>query len=67
MSHSATVVASSRYVRIAVATCTVAILPVILGFQLFASHLGQTSRDVVNAGDCQDESCVLSPLYVQRS
>ena len=55
------VVASSHYVKIAVATCVVAAVPVILGFQLLTSHLGQTSREVVTAAACQDESCVLSP------
>jgi hypothetical protein len=60
MTRTESVVASSRYVRIAVVTCVVAAIPVILGFQLFASHLGQTSREVVSAGACQDESCVLS-------
>jgi hypothetical protein len=65
MTHTGTVVASSRYVRIAVATCVAAILPLILGFQLFAAHLGQTSRDVVNAGDCRSDGCVLSAEVVQ--
>ena len=51
------VVASSHVVRIAVVTCLVAFVPVVLGFQLFASHLGQTSRDVVSAATCQDGSC----------
>ena len=61
MNRTDSVVASSRYIKTAVVTCVVAAIPVILGFQLFASHLGQTSRDVVNAGACQDESCVQSP------
>ena len=43
-------VTSTRYVRLAVVTCVLAAIPAILGFQLLASHLGQTSRDVVNAG-----------------
>jgi len=60
MTRTDTVVATSRYVRIAVVTCVLAAVPVILGFQLFGSQLGQTSRDVVSAGACQDESCVLS-------
>jgi len=55
------VVASSHYVKIAVATCVLAAVPVILGFQLLTSHLWQTSREVVTAAVCQDESCVLSP------
>ena len=55
------VVASSNFVKIAVATCVLAAVPVILGFQLLTSHLGQTSREVVTAAECQDESCVLSP------
>jgi hypothetical protein len=58
------VVASSRYVRLAVATIVLATIPVILGFQLLASHIGQTSRDVVDAGACQDESCVQSPAVL---
>ena len=53
-------VASSHYVRLAVVTCVLAAVPVILGFQLLGSQLGQTSRDVVNARACQDESCTLS-------
>jgi hypothetical protein len=61
MIRSDTVVASSHYVKIAVATCVLAAVPVILGFQLLTSHLGQTSREVVTAAACQDESCVLSP------
>jgi hypothetical protein len=56
-----TVVASSYYVRLAFATCVVAAIPVILGFQLLTSHLGQTSREVVSAAACQNESCVQSP------
>ena len=55
------VVASSHYVKIAVATCVLAAVPVILGFQLLTSHLGQTSREVVTAAACQDESCVQTP------
>jgi hypothetical protein len=65
MSRIDAVVASSAYVRIAVVTCVLAAVPVILGFQLFASHLGQTSRDVVIAGSCQDESCMQSAAVVQ--
>ena len=61
MTRTDSVVASSRYIRLAVATCVVAAIPAILGFQLLASHVGQTSRDVVNAGECQDQSCVQSP------
>jgi hypothetical protein len=60
MTRTGTVVASSRYVRIAVVTCVLAVVPMILGFQLFSSQLGQTSRDVVDAGECQHESCVQS-------
>ena len=66
MIRSDTFVASSHYVRLAVVTCVVAAVPVILGFQLFASHLGQTSRDVVNAATCQDQSCVPTTA-VQRT
>ena len=66
MIHTHTVVASAHYVRLAFATCVVAAIPVILGFQLLTSHLGQTSREVVNAAACQDESCVQSPA-VQRT
>ncbi len=65
MSRIDAVVASSTYVRIAVVTCVLSAIPVFLGFQLFASHLGQTSRDVVTAASCQDESCVQSPAVVQ--
>jgi hypothetical protein len=60
MTPTDSVVTSTRYVRLAVVTCVLAVIPAILGFQLLASHLGQTSRDVVNAGACQDESCVQS-------
>ena len=65
MTPTDSVVASSRYVRLAVATCVVAVIPAILGFQLLASHVGQTSRDVVSAGACQDESCVLSAAVIR--
>jgi hypothetical protein len=51
------VVASSHLVRLALATCAISAVPAVLGFQLFASHLGETSRDVVNAATCQDQSC----------
>ena len=61
MIRTDTVVASSYYVRLAFATCVVAAIPVILGFQLLTSHLGQTSREVVSAAACQNESCVQSP------
>jgi hypothetical protein len=60
------VVASSHLVRLALATCAISAVPAVLGFQLFASHLGETSRDVVNAATCQDESCVLTTA-VQRT
>ena len=60
MTPTDSVVASSRYVRLAVATFVVAASVVFLGVQLFSSHLGQTSRDVVSAAACQDESCALS-------
>jgi hypothetical protein len=53
-------VASSRFVRLVVATCVVVAVAVFLAAQLFTSHLGQSSRDVVSADACQDESCVLS-------
>ena len=65
MSRNDAVVASSTYVRIAVVTCVLAAVPVILGFQLFASHLGQTSREVVSASSCEDGSCVQSPAVIQ--
>ncbi len=61
MIRTDTVVASSHYVKIAVATCVVTAVPMIFGFQLLTSHLGQTSREVVTAAACQDESCVLTP------
>ena len=57
MTPSGTVVATSHHVRIAVVTCLVAFIPAVLGFQLFASHLGQTSREVVRAATCHDGSC----------
>jgi hypothetical protein len=65
MIRTDTVVASSYYVRLAFATCVVAAIPVILGFQLLTSHLGQTSREVVSAAACQDESCVQSPAVLR--
>ena len=61
MIRTDTVVASSYYVRLAFATCVAAAFPVILGFQLLTSHLGQTSREVVSAAACQNEYCVQSP------
>jgi hypothetical protein len=61
MIRTDTVVVSSHYVRLAVAASVVAAVPVILGFQLLTSHLGQTSREVVTAAACQDESCVQTP------
>jgi hypothetical protein len=61
MTPTDSVVASTRYVRLAVVTCVLAAVPVILGFQLLTSHLGQTSREVVTAAACQDESCVQTP------
>jgi hypothetical protein len=55
-------VVRSHQVRIAVATCLAAAVPAVLGFQLFASHLGgETSRDVVVASSCHDDSCTVSP------
>jgi len=60
------VVASSHLVRLALVTCAISAVPAVLGFQLFASHLGQTSRDVVNAATCQDQSCVPTTA-VQRT
>ena len=60
MTRTDTVVTSTRYLRLAVVTSLVAAIPVVLGFQLLASHLGQTSREVVSAGACQDETCVQS-------
>lgn len=61
MIRTDTVVVSSHYVRLAVATSVVAAVPAILGFQLLTSHLGQTSREIVTAAACQDESCVQKP------
>jgi hypothetical protein len=61
MIRTDTVVVSSHYVRLAVATSVVAAVPAILGFQLITSHLGQTSREIVTAAACQDESCVQTP------
>jgi hypothetical protein len=66
MIRTDTVVAASHYVKLAYATCVVAVIPVILGFQLLTSHLGQTSREIVSDAACQDESCVQSPT-VQRT
>lgn len=63
MTRSGTLVASSRYVRIAVTICVAATLPAILAFQLFTAHLGQTSRDLVD--DCGSDECVLSPRVVR--
>jgi hypothetical protein len=60
MTRVDSVVTSTRYVRLAVATCLVAAVPAILGFQLLASHIGQTSREVVSAAACQNEGCVQS-------
>ena len=65
MSRIDAVVASSRYVRIAIVTCVLSAIPVILGFQLFASHLGESSRDVVNTTSCADGSCTQSPAVLQ--
>ena len=61
MIRTDTVVASSHYVKVAVTTCVVAAIPMIFGVQLLTSHLGQTSREVVTASACQDESCQVSP------
>ena len=66
MTRTDAVVASSHLVKIALATCTISAVPAVLGFQLFASHLGQTSRDVVNAATCQDDSCAPTTA-VQRT
>ncbi len=60
MTRVDSVVTSTRYVRLAVVSFLVGAIPVILGFQLLASHLGQTSRDVVSAAACQNEACVQS-------
>lgn len=59
MKRTDAVVASSRYIRTVVAMSVAALLPVILGFQLFTSHLGQSSRDILDAGRCGD-GCVAS-------
>jgi hypothetical protein len=61
MIRTDTVVATSHYVRLAVVTCLVAVVPAILALQLLTSHLGQTSREVVSAAPCQSESCGQSP------
>jgi len=61
------VVASSHLVRLALATCAISAVPAVLGFQLFASHLGETSRDVVNAATCQEESSCVLTTAVQRT
>jgi hypothetical protein len=65
MSRTEAVVASSRYVRIAVASCLVAAVPVVLGFQLFVAQLGQSSRDLVRAGECEAGGCAMSPAVVR--
>jgi hypothetical protein len=61
MIRTDTVVETSHRVRLAAVTCVAAAVPAILGFQLLTSHLGQTSREIVNAEACQDESCVPTP------
>ena len=61
MIRTDTLVAPNHQVKFAAATCVVAAVPVILGFQMLTSQLGQTSREVVTAAACQDESCVPSP------
>lgn len=65
MARTDTVVASSRYVRMAMTTCLAAVVPLVLGFQLFTTHLGQTSRDVLDAGECGGDGCVPSPAVVR--
>lgn len=60
MTPSDAVVATSQHVRLAVVTCLMAFVPAVLGFQLFASHLGQTSREVVRAATCHDRTCTQS-------
>ena len=50
-------VGTAHHVRLAMATCVVAMVTAVLGFQLFASHLGQTSRDVVREATCQEGGC----------
>ena len=60
MTRVDSVVTSTRYVRLAVVSGLVAAIPAVLGFQLLASHIGQTSRDVVSAAACQTEGCVQS-------
>ena len=52
-----TAVGTTHHVRLAMATCVVAAVTAVLGFQLFASHLGQTSRDVVREASCQEAGC----------
>lgn len=61
MIRTDTVVVSSQNARLAVATCVVAAIPAILGFHLLTSQLGQTSREVVTAAACRDDSCTPSP------
>ena len=61
MIRTDTVVASSHYVRLAVVTCVVAVVPMILGLQLLTAHVGQTSREVVTAAACQEQSCAQTP------
>lgn len=65
MTRTDTMVATSRYVRIAVTTCLAAVLPMTLGFQLFTVHFGQTTRDVVQASECRGDGCQLSPAVVR--
>jgi hypothetical protein len=65
MTRTATVVASSRYVRMAIATCAAATLPVVLALQLFSADLGQTSRQVVSASDCGGDGCAMSADVVR--
>ncbi len=58
------VVASSRYVRIVVVSFLAAVLPLYLGLQLFTAHVGQSTRDVVHASDCDGGVCELSAEVV---
>ncbi|MGH3459212.1 hypothetical protein [Aeromicrobium sp.] len=65
MTRTDTVVASSRYVRIAVITFLAAVLPMLLTVELLAAHIGQTTREVVQASECRGDGCELSAVVVR--
>ena len=65
MIRTETVVAPSHHVRTAAVTSVIAAMPVVFGFQLLVSDLGQTSRDLVNESACQHGSCEPSPAVVR--